>query len=61
VAIAALIGMNGYRVIGQMTVDTERGVEDMAITGSRVIDMEMSRRRLLIPVTIEAVDFNPGG
>jgi len=53
--------MHCYRVIGLMTVDTERGVENMTVTGSRMIDMEMSRWRLLIPVAIEAVDFNPWG
>jgi len=47
--------MDGDRVIGLMAVDTERGVEDVAVTRGRVIDMEVGRWRRLIPVAVQAI------
>ena len=54
-AIAALVRVYCHRVIGRMTADTERGVEDIAKTGGRVIDMEMGVRRRFIPMTGQTV------
>jgi len=56
VAIAALVVVDGHRIIGLMATDTERSVEDIAKTGGRVVDMEMGVRRRLVPMAGEAVD-----
>lgn len=55
VAITALIGMNGHRVIGLMTTNTKRGVKDMAQARRRpMIDADMGQRRFLVQMTAEA-------
>ena len=55
-AVATLVGVNRHRVVGWMATNTERGVEDMAKTGGRVVDAEMGARILLILMAVQAVN-----
>jgi len=45
VAIAAFAGMHGHRVVGRMTADAERGVEDMTETSHVWFERGHYRRR----------------
>lgn len=57
VTVAALLGMDGHRVVGGMAANTEGGVEDMAqARGGAVINSAMRQRGLSVYMTAEAVD-----
>lgn len=57
-AIAALVGMDQQRVVGWMTADTERGVEDITVAGGRVVDIAgMTGGGFLVFMTVQAIHF----
>jgi len=56
-AIGATVVVDRQRIVGQMTkCHAGRGVEEDTESRSRVIDRSMATRRLLIVMTVEAVD-----
>lgn len=56
VAIAALVFVDGHWVVGWMATYAERRVTDMVESCSRVVDVQVSARRGLVLMAVQAVD-----
>lgn len=54
VAVAALVAVDCHRIVGTMTADTERGVEDVSKACGRVVDVQMGGGCLLVPMAVQA-------